>query len=97
MVLLDLLGQRRKELQQICDDAHARDLKDGCLRVLVDSDNERIALEAAQVLERSTDAEGEIDFGIDGLARRSHLAGLFQPFGVDDGTLARHCRSHSLG
>src|SRR5215471_3413390 len=52
----DLAGQLRQELQQVVHDSHVRYPENGSLGILVDGYDERIALEAGQVLERSADA-----------------------------------------
>jgi hypothetical protein len=81
----DLFGQFRDELQDVGFDAHIGHLEDGGLGILVDRHEERIALDAAHMLECAADAEGQINLGFDGQAGGAHLAGFFQPFGIHDG------------
>src|SRR5581483_2546027 len=90
----DFLRQYRQELHQICDDADRSRLKDRRLGVLVDRQEEGVALDAAEVLEGAADAESEIDLRLDGLSRGANLARLVEPFRVDDGARAGECGAH---
>ena len=89
-------GQRRQELQDVVDDSHVRHAEDRRLGILVDGDDERVALDARQVLERTADAAGQIDLGPHGLAGRAHLPRFIHPLGIDHRPRATHRRAHRL-
>ena len=97
MHFADLVRQFRQELQDVVDNSDIRHLKDRGLGVLVDGDDERIALNAGQMLERATDAAGQIDLGLDGFSGRADLAGFLQPLGVDHGSRAAHRPAQGVG
>ena len=63
--------------------------KIGARGVLVDRHEERRALDAAHVLERAADADGDVDLRLDGHAGGADLPALRQPALVDDGPRAR--------
>src|ERR1019366_4707099 len=52
----DLAGQLRQKLQDVVHNSDVCHLKDGSFGVLVDGDDEGIALKAGQMLERAADA-----------------------------------------
>src|ERR1035437_6706320 len=93
----DLAGQLRQELQDVSDDSNVGHLKDGSFGVFVNGDDEGTALKAGQMLERTADATCHVNLGLDRLAGRADLAGFRQPFGVDHGPGATHCRAQRVG
>src|SRR5581483_5027603 len=66
--LLNLLHQRWNNVEQISDHAVIRHLKDGRLRVLINSDHRSRAFHADNMLDRATDAESQVEL------RRNRLA-----------------------
>src|SRR5271166_1391569 len=62
----NFVGQFRQELQDVVDNSDIRHLEDRSLGILVDGDQERIAFNTRQMLERTTDAACQIDFWLDG-------------------------------
>src|SRR3974390_2458964 len=72
--LLHFLDQRRHDVEQVSDDSDIGDLEDRCLRVFVDSNNTSRALHTYDMLDRSADAQRQIQLRRDRLPRRSHLA-----------------------
>ena len=93
----NLFGQFRQELQDVVDDADVRHLENGGFGILVDGNDERVALHSGQVLERSADAAGQVNLGPHGLAGRADLTRLRQPLGIDDRTRAADDRAHRFG
>src|SRR5437588_4933060 len=69
----DFVGQFGQKLKQVGNDSYICYLEYGCLRVLVDGDQERIAFKAGQVLEGSTNAARQVDLRLDGFAGCAHL------------------------
>src|ERR1700752_1042613 len=67
---LDRLGQLRRDLEKVTDDAQVRDLEDRRLFVLVHRDDRLRRLHAGAVLDRSGDAKGDVQL------RRHRLTGL---------------------
>src|SRR5581483_4455423 len=82
--LLNLLHQRWNNVEQISDHAVIRHLKDGRLRVLINSDHRSRAFHADNMLDRATDAESQVELRRNRLARRPDLAVHRQPAGVAD-------------
>src|ERR1035438_7554570 len=78
------VGQFGKELEEV---GH---LKDRCLGILVNGDQERTSFNASQVLERAADAACQVDLGLHGLSRRTNLTGLLHPLSIDHGPRATH-------
>src|SRR3974390_1134525 len=62
--LADLVCQFRQKLQDVGADSHVPHLKEGSFGVLVDGNDERIAFNSGQMLERTADAAGHIHFGL---------------------------------
>ena len=91
------VGQRRQKLQDVVHDSHVRHAEDRRLGVLVDGDDERVALDSRQVLERAADAARQVDLGPDGLAGGAHLPRFIHPLGVHHRPRAAHRRAHRLG
>src|SRR5450432_2091606 len=56
------VGQLRQELQDVVDNSDVGDLKNRSLRILIDSDQERVAFNASQVLESAADATCQVNF-----------------------------------
>ena len=71
LLFANFAGQFRQELQDVVDDSHIRHLENRGLRILVDGDDERIALDAGQMLERAADAACQVDLGLARSARTS--------------------------
>src|ERR1700692_1520803 len=61
--LLDFLGQRRDHIEQIADNSVLRDLKDGCLHVLVDSHDGACTLHAHKIGDGAADTERSVELG----------------------------------
>src|SRR2546423_5629454 len=76
--------QLRHDLVDIADHAQVGDREDRGVLVLVDGDDVLGTLHANQVLRRTGDAGGDVDVGLDDLARLTHLVGVGHPTGVDD-------------
>ena len=97
LLFANLVGQLGQEFQDVGDNSDVGHTEDGSLGVLVDGDHEGIALDAGQMLERTADAAGHIDLGLDGFAGGAHLPGFLQPLGVDHRTRAAHRAAHRFG
>src|SRR5690242_1493112 len=69
----DFTDQFRQEFQEVVHDSDIGHLEDRGLRVFVDSDDERIAFDTREVLERSADAARHINLGLHGLAGGTNL------------------------
>ena len=96
----DSLSQRRNNFEEIADDAVVGYLKDWRFGILVDRDNALRALHADEVLNRSRDADGEIELWRDSLAGAADLALDGQPAVVADGArcsdFGTECRGQIL-
>jgi hypothetical protein len=64
------VGQLGDDLEQVGDEPVVRDLEDRRVGVLVDRDDDLAVLHAGEVLDRSRDADGDVEL------RRDDLAGL---------------------
>src|SRR5689334_8817298 len=83
---LDRLGQLRRDLEQVADDAEVGDLEDRRLFVLVHRDDRLGRLHARAVLDRAGDAQRDVQLRRHGLARLAHLELARVVAGVDGGT-----------
>ncbi len=92
-----LSRQFRQELQDVGHNAYIRNVENWRFGVFVDGDDERIALQTGQVLERAAHAAGQINLRPHGLARGADLPGFVQPPGVDYRTGAADHSSHGVG
>src|SRR5690606_7954105 len=79
------LDQLRDHLSGVTDDAEVRHREDRGVRILVDRDDRPRVLHADQVLHGPGDPDGDVDVGLDGLARLADLLGVGDPARVDDG------------
>src|SRR5689334_20693995 len=70
---LDRLGQLRRDLEQVADDAEVGDLEDRRLFVLVHRDDRLRRLHAGAVLDGPGDAERDVELRRDGLSGLAHL------------------------
>src|ERR1035438_800514 len=84
----NLGGQFRQKFQNIGGNPDIRDTEYRGFGVLIDGHDERIALEARQMLERAADAACQVHLGLDGLAGRSDLPRFLHPLGIHYGTRA---------
>src|SRR5207247_2982614 len=80
----DGLGQLWDDLVQVADDAEVGVLEDRRVRVLVDGDDHVRALHAHLVLDRTGDADGDVEPRRDGLAGLADLRRIRVPARVDD-------------
>src|SRR5207249_9894957 len=71
---LQLFCQGGHDFEDVADHAVVGNFEDGSVRILVDGDAGAGALHADDVLNRATDAQGEIEFRRDGLPRTAYLA-----------------------
>src|SRR6202049_4761210 len=83
---LDRLGQLRGDLEKVTDDAQVGDLEDRRLFVLVHRDDRLRRLHAGAVLDRSGDAQRDVQLRRHGLAGLAHLELARVVAGVDRGT-----------
>src|SRR5690606_39539667 len=67
------LDQLRDHLSGVTDDAEVRHREDRGVRILVDRDDRPRVLHADQVLHGPGDPDGDVDVGLDGLARLADL------------------------
>src|SRR5258708_18174906 len=81
----ELVGEGGDDFEDVGDDGVVGDFEDGGVFVFVDGDDGARSLHADNVLDGSTDAEGEIEFWRDGLARAANLAVHGKPALVADG------------
>src|SRR5271165_2557157 len=93
----NFVGQFGQKLQDVGDDTHVRYLKDRCLGVLVDGDDERTPFESCQMLERSADAASQVDLRLDGLAGGANLPRLGEPLRINHGARAAHGCAQRIG
>ena len=82
---LDRLGQLRRDLEQVADHAVVGDLEDRRLFVLVDRDDRLRRLHAGAVLDRTGDAQRDVQLRRDGLTGLAHLELARVVAGVDRG------------
>src|SRR5260370_5873675 len=61
------------DLEQVADQAHIRHFEDRRFAVLVDGDDGASVLDAGQMLDRTRNADRDVDFRRNDLARLSHL------------------------
>ena len=67
------MNELRHDIVKVVDDPDVGERKNGCVRVFVDADDEFAFLHPRQMLNGSTDSDGEIQIGSDLLARLPHL------------------------
>ena len=72
--------------EEIADDAVVGYFEDRSILVFVDGDDALRALHTDEMLDGSADADGEVEFGCDGLAGAADLALHGEPAIVTDGT-----------
>src|SRR5262249_57699325 len=72
--LMQLFGQGGHDFEDVADHTVVGDFEDGRVLVLVDGDDGARALHAHDVLDGAGNAEGQIEFRRDGLARTADLA-----------------------
>lgn len=87
---LDLLDQLRHDLEQVAHDAVVSHTEDRSGFVLIDCDDALRILHTSSVLDRTGDAQGHIDLGMDRLAGLTHLVVSAQPASVGNGTGCTH-------
>ena len=78
----DLTDQRRDDLEQVAHDAIVGNLKNWCIRILVDSDDRIRAGHARKVLDCTGNTASDIDLGRDRFARLSDLMCVRDPSGI---------------
>src|SRR5258705_6058421 len=83
---LDRLGQLRRDLEQVTDDAQVGNLEDRRLFVLVHRDDRLRRLHAGAVLDRTGDAQRDVQLRRHGLAGLAYLELARVVAGVDRGT-----------
>jgi hypothetical protein len=82
---LDGLGECGDDFEEVAYDAVVGYFEDWGFGVFVDGDDALRALHADEVLDGSGDANGEVEFGCDGLARGADLTFDGKPAVVADG------------
>ena len=84
--LLFQFGENRGDkLGHIAHHPIIGDLEDGRLGVAVDRDDGLALVHAGEMLNRAGDADSNVEFGLNGFARLSHLLGVRPPTRVDNG------------
>lgn len=75
-LLLELLGEFGDSGEQVIDKTKVRNLEDGSLRVLVDSNNGLRILHTSQVLNGTRNTDGNVEIGGDDLTGLTDLEGV---------------------
>src|SRR3954468_471393 len=81
----ELLEQRSTDLEEVADDEHVGELRDGCIRVAVDRDDRGRGLHPDLVLDRARDAHRQVELWLRNLARLADLRGVRDPARIDRG------------
>src|SRR6266568_3071973 len=97
MELADLFGELRHDLEQVAHDAVVRDLEDRRVLVLVDRDDHFRRPHARQMLDRSGNADGDVERRAHRLAGLPHLIGVGTPSGIDHRARRAHRRTAAKG
>src|SRR5713226_7615071 len=95
--LLELLLERRGNLEEIAHDAEIRNLEDRRLGVLVDGADHLGGAHTRQVLDGARDAEAQIQLRRDGPPRLPDLEAVGPPARVDGRARSAHGRPQHLG
>src|SRR6185369_16691280 len=90
-------SQRRNNVEEIAHDSIIRDVEDRHLAVLVDGDNRLRVLHPDDMLNRSRDTNGQVQFRRDCLPRAADLPIHRQPLVVANWTRGGNLRTHCLG
>src|SRR5690242_10234652 len=94
---LDRLGQLRRDLEQVADDAEVCDLEDRRLFVLVHRDDRLARLHAGAVLDRTGDAQRDVQLRRHGLTGLTHLELARVVAGVDRRARGAHRGTQRVG
>ena len=78
-------GEGGDNLVEIADQAVTRELEDGGFAVFIDGDDALRAFHSDEMLNCSRDADGEVEFGCDGLPGATDLPLDWKPSVVADG------------
>ena len=92
----NFLDHHRNGFEEVADDAVVGDVEDRSFGVFVDGDDRAGVLHADDVLDRTRDAESDVNLRSDRLARRAYLAVDRQPVGVADRPRGRKIGSQSI-
>src|SRR3954469_1653287 len=93
----DLLGRGRDDGVQVTDDPEVGELEDRGLGVLVDGHDGLRGLHAGPVLDRTGDADGDVQLRRDGLAGLADLEAVRVEAGVDGCPGRAHRRAEGVG
>src|SRR6478672_13437406 len=93
----DLLGRGGDDGVQVADHAEVGELEDRGLGVLVDGHDGLRGLHAGAVLDRTGDADGDVELRRDGLAGLADLERVRHPARVDRGTRGAHGSTEGVG
>ncbi len=94
--LLYFLGELWQDSERVADDAQVGNREDGRVLIFVDGDDVFGAFHAREMLDRATDADGDVERWLDGLAGLPDLVAVGEPAGIDDGA-CRACRAAQGG
>src|SRR5215831_2369243 len=94
--LLDFFNQWRYDIEQVAHDCVISDLENWCLRILIDSDDCARALHPNNVLNRTADAERQVELGRNGLSGGPDLAVHGQPSGIADRARGREISAKGI-
>src|SRR5205823_13983166 len=84
--LLDFLSEHGHSFKEVTDDSVIRDVEDGSFRVFVNRHDSLRVLHADQMLNRTRDADRNLELRRHGLTRRSNLSIDWQPLRIANGT-----------
>src|SRR6516164_4543300 len=91
--LAELGSELRQRLVEIGHEAVIGNLKDRCVRVLVDGHDNLGILHAGKMLDRARYADRNVEFGRDDLAGLAHLPVVRGVAGIDGSARGTHCRT----
>src|SRR5262245_48779426 len=91
--LAELDSELRQRLVEIGHEAVIGNLKDRCVRVLVDGHDNLGILHAGKMLDRARYADRDVELGRDDLAGLTHLPVVGGVAGIDGRARGAHCRA----
>lgn len=86
LLVAELLNELGNGVEEVGNKTDVGDLEDGCVGVLVDSNNELRVLHTGQVLDSARDTDGDVELGGDDLTGLADLERVVGVAGVDGGT-----------